>query len=200
MDNVNARPLTDILSAMSSKNDSDVALVTKAYTFAEAAHKDQKRYSGSPYFTHPAEVGFLLSSAGLDAAVVAAGLLHDTIEDAGVKPEQVIEIFGQEVLTLIEGVTKLGVLRYRGLERHTESLRKLFAATAKDIRVLIIKLMDRLHNARTLEYVPNIEKRTRIACIHGRVKTLIAIGLWKCDIVFNLTGNRSPMSVNDAEC
>src|SRR3989344_4975605 len=160
---VNARPLAEILAAMSSKNDADTALVTNAYTLAEEAHKDQKRYSGDPYFTHTAEVGFLLADAGLDAQAIAAGLLHDTIEDAGVKPKKIAEDFGADVLSLVEGVTKLGTLRYRGLERHTESLRKLFAATAKDIRVLIIKLMDRLHNARTLEHVPRPEKRTRIA-------------------------------------
>ena len=94
---------------------------------------------------------------------ITAGLLHDTIEDAGVKPKMIEEQFGPEVLSLVEGVTKLGTLRYRGMERHTESLRKLFAATAKDIRVLIIKLMDRLHNARTLAHVPKVEKRMRIA-------------------------------------
>src|SRR3989338_2505766 len=158
-----ARPLAEILAAMSSKNDADTALVTNAYNLAEEAHKDQKRYSGDPYFTHTAEVGFLLADAGLDAQAIAAGLLHDTIEDAGVKPKKIEEEFGADVLSLLEGVTKLGTLRYRGLERHTESLRKLFAATAKDIRVLIIKLMDRLHNARTLEHVPRPEKRLRIA-------------------------------------
>lgn len=163
MSTVNARPLSEILAAMTSKNEVDVALVSKAYEFSQKAHESQRRYSGDPYFTHPAEVGFLLATAGLDPAAVAAGLLHDTIEDAGVKEETIRELFGAEILTLIDGVTKLGVLRYRGLERHTESLRKLFAATAKDIRVLIIKLMDRLHNARTLEHVPNLEKRTRIA-------------------------------------
>ncbi|HTR19150.1 MAG TPA: RelA/SpoT family protein [Candidatus Paceibacterota bacterium] len=157
------RPLKEILDAMSSKDTSDIDLVSKAYEFAETAHKDQKRYSGDPYFIHPAEVGFSLAQAGMDAHAIAAGLLHDTIEDAGVKPATIEEQFGKEVLTLVEGVTKLGALRYRGLERHTESLRKLFAATAKDIRVLIIKLMDRLHNARTLEFVPKEEKRTRIA-------------------------------------
>jgi GTP diphosphokinase / guanosine-3',5'-bis(diphosphate) 3'-diphosphatase len=163
MSTVNARPLAEILAAMTSKDESDIALVTKAYEFSKQAHEGQKRYSGNPYFTHPAEVGLLIATAGLDPAAVAAGLLHDTIEDAGVKEETIRELFGTEVLTMIDGVTKLGVLRYRGLERHTESLRKLFAATAKDIRVLIIKLMDRLHNARTLEFVPNVEKRTRIA-------------------------------------
>ncbi|MCE9541513.1 HD domain-containing protein [Candidatus Kaiserbacteria bacterium] len=157
------RPLAEILAEMTSKKPEDVALVTKAYEFSKEAHKDQKRYSGDNYFVHPAEVGFLLAQVGMDAHSIAAGLLHDTIEDAGVKPATIEQEFGKETLSLVQGVTKLGTLRYRGLERHTESLRKLFAATAKDIRVLIIKLMDRLHNARTLEHVPKVEKRTRIA-------------------------------------
>jgi len=148
---------------MSRKDAGDVELVTKAYEFSQEAHKEQKRYSGDPYFIHPAEVGFLLAEAGMGPRTIAAGLLHDTIEDAGVKPKDIEEKFGAEVLSLVQGVTKLGTLRYRGLERHTESLRKLFAATAKDIRVLIIKLMDRLHNARTLAHVPKPEKRERIA-------------------------------------
>ena len=163
MNSANPRPLPDILAAMSGKSDPDITLVTKAYELSKEAHKDQKRYSGDSYFIHPAEVGLLLAEAGMDAQAIAAGLLHDTIEDAGVKPKTIEEQFGPEVLSLVEGVTKLGTLRYRGMERHTESLRKLFAATAKDIRVLIIKLMDRLHNARTLAHVPKIEKRTRIA-------------------------------------
>ncbi len=158
-----ARPLSDILAAMSTKDEKDVALVTKAYELSKTAHGEQKRYSGDPYFIHPAEVGYYLAAAGLDAHAIAAGLLHDTIEDAGLAAVTIEEQFGAEVLSLVEGVTKLGALRYRGLERHTESLRKLFAATAKDIRVLIIKLMDRLHNARTLEHVPRPEKRLRIA-------------------------------------
>jgi GTP pyrophosphokinase len=160
---VKARPLKEILDAMSSKEAADIDLVSNAYEFSENAHAPQKRYSGDPYFVHPAEVGYLLAEAGLDAQTIAAGLLHDVIEDAGVKPATIEERFGKDVLTLVEGVTKLGTLRYRGLERHTESLRKLFAATAKDIRVLIIKLMDRLHNARTLAHVPTPEKRIRIA-------------------------------------
>ncbi len=137
--------------------------ISSAYEFSEKAHTGTLRYSGDPYFVHPAEVAWYLARAGLDAQTISAGLLHDVIEDANVKPEEIRELFGEDVLSLVQGVTKLGTLRYRGLERHTESLRKLFAATAKDIRVLIIKLMDRLHNARTLEHVPKVEKRTRIA-------------------------------------
>ncbi len=157
------RNLEDILQAMPSKAAPDIDLVTRAYNFSIDAHKDQKRYSGDPYTVHTTNVGFSLAEAGLDAQTIAAGLLHDTIEDAGAKAKDIEEQFGTEVLHLVEGVTKLGALRYRGLERHTESLRNLFAATAKDIRVLIVKLMDRLHNARTLKHVPSPEKRKRIA-------------------------------------
>lgn len=157
------RSTSEIIEKMSSKEAKDVELVVKAYEFSREAHKNQKRYSGDPYFVHPAEVGFILAQSGADAETIAAGMLHDTIEDAGVKPKTIEEEFGENVLSLVAGVTKLGTLRYRGMERHTESLRKLFAATAQDIRVLLIKLVDRLHNAYTLEHVPNDEKRTRIA-------------------------------------
>src|SRR3989344_3424234 len=157
------RPVAEIITEMAGTSETDRKLVREAYEFAAEAHKEQKRYSGDPYFTHTAEVGYLLAQVGMDAPAIAAGLLHDTIEDAGVTPKTISEKFGPEVFQLVEGVTKLGALRYRGMERHTESLRKLFAATAQDIRVLIIKLMDRLHNARTLEHVPREDKRKRIA-------------------------------------
>ncbi|TSC86515.1 MAG: GTP pyrophosphokinase [Parcubacteria group bacterium Gr01-1014_8] len=147
---------------MTSKEAADVSMISKAYEFSRDAHKDQTRYSGEPYFLHPAEVGFTLAEIGMDAETIAAGLLHDSMEDAGVSAATIEKEFGQEVLFLVRGVTKLGALRYRGLERHTESLRRLFAATAEDIRVLIIKLMDRLHNVTTLEHVPE-HKRKRIA-------------------------------------
>ena len=145
------KPLSEILAAMQSKSEADVALVTKAYEFAEKAHAPQKRYSGEPYFIHIAHVGHSIAEIGMDAETIAAGLLHDTVEDVHVSEETIEKEFGPEVRNLVHGVTKLGALKYRGMERHTESLRKLFAATAEDIRVLIIKLMDRLHNAQTLE-------------------------------------------------
>ena len=158
-----SKSLAEILAVMQHTDPSGVALVSHAYEFSKNAHEGQKRYSGDPYFTHAAEVGFYLAEAGLDPRAIAAGLLHDTIEDAKVTPETIAAEFGEEVRMLVEAVTKLGTLRYHGMERHTESLRKLFAATAKDIRVLIIKLMDRLHNSRTFEHLPNPEKRARIA-------------------------------------
>src|SRR5262249_34177238 len=97
-----------------------VKLVSDAYAFSKKSHGEQRRYSGDLYFSHPAEVGFLLATIGMDPETIAAGLLHDVIEDAGVKPSTVETEFGSDVLLLVQGVTKLGALRYRGLERHTE--------------------------------------------------------------------------------
>ncbi len=154
--------LKEILDFMPSPSDEDRALVEKAFNFAQEAHKDQKRFSGEPYFVHLGRVAKSLAELGMGAKTVAAGLLHDTIEDTGALPETIEKEFGKEVLFLVEGVTKLGHLKYHGVERHRESLRKLLVATGQDARVLIIKLMDRLHNMRTLEFVPQ-EKQRRIA-------------------------------------
>lgn len=156
------KPLKDILALLPAGDEGGRDLVSRAYTFAENSHKEQKRYSGDPYFIHVAEVAHSLAAIGMDASTIAAGLLHDTVEDGGATEEQIKNQFGDEVAGLVDGVTKLGYIRYRGMERHTESLRKLFAATAEDIRVLIVKLMDRLHNVGTLEFVPK-EKQKRIA-------------------------------------
>src|SRR3989344_7644850 len=152
----------DIINKMDSPTKEDIALVTRAYQFAENAHKDHKRYSGEPYFIHLFETGKTLAELGMDPETIAAGLLHDSIEDVGVKEEDIEKEFGKEILFLIQGVTKLGTLKYRGATRHVESLRKLFVAMADDIRVIIIKLVDRLHNMRTLEHVPT-HKQKRIA-------------------------------------
>lgn len=154
--------LKTILAHLSSNQKEDLALVEKAYRFAEDAHKEHKRYSGEPYFVHLSAVADMLADMGMSPKTVAAGLLHDTIEDTGVTPQKIREEFGDEILFLVEGVTKLGSVRYHGTDRHNESLRKLFVATSEDIRVLIIKLVDRLHNMQTLEHVPK-EKQTRIA-------------------------------------
>jgi GTP pyrophosphokinase len=152
----------EILAEMHNATPEDTALVEKAYAFAEKAHKDHKRFSGEPYFVHPAAVAKQLAALGMDSHTIAAGLLHDAIEDAMATPEEVDKEFGKDVLFLVEGVTKLGKHKYRGAERHAESLRRLLVATSADIRVLIIKLIDRLHNMETLEHVPEL-KRKRIA-------------------------------------
>jgi len=170
----------EILQKMSSPSPEELALVEKAYNFAAEAHKDHKRFSGEPYLVHLVETAKGLAGLGMGPKTVAAGLLHDAIEDAGVAPETIEKEFGKEIRFLVEGVTKLGRLKYRGAERHRESLRKLLVATGKDARVLIIKLMDRLHNMRTLKYVPE-EKRARIALetleIYAAIAHRLGMGL-----------------------
>lgn len=170
----------DIIQEMGAPTPEDKLLIEKAYAFAEEAHKGHTRFSGEPYFVHLVETAKGLARLGLGAQTIAAGLLHDSIEDVQVKPEEIEHVFGKEVRFLVEGVTKLGRLKYRGAERHRESLRKLLVATGKDARVLIIKLMDRLHNMQTLSHVPE-EKRKRIALetleIYGAIAHRLGMGV-----------------------
>lgn len=152
----------DIIKHIDNPTNEDRQLVEEAFAFAEKAHAGYIRYSGEPYMNHLASVGKIIAEMGMGARTIAAGLLHDTIEDTDVTPEDIKQKFGEEILFLVEGVTKLSSVRYYGSDRHNESLRKLFVATSQDIRVLIIKLADRLHNMQTLQHVP-IEKQLRIA-------------------------------------
>lgn len=153
----------EITDSMQDPSRKDIALIEKAFAFAKKAHEGQRRFSGEPYFNHVYATGKNLADFGMDSTTIAAGFLHDTLEDACVDEQDLKKEFGDEIVFLVKGVTKLGKLRYRGLDRHIESLRKLFIATAKDIRVLIIKLADRLHNVSTLEGHPKQAKRKRIA-------------------------------------
>jgi len=153
---------TDIIGQFENPTEADKLLINKAYDFANKAHEGFIRYSGEPYMTHLAEVGYMIAEMGLGPRTVSAGLLHDVIEDTAVTPDDIRENFGEEILFLVEGVTKLSSVRYYGTDRHNESLRKLFVATSQDIRVLVVKLNDRLHNMKTLAYVP-VEKQSRIA-------------------------------------
>jgi len=152
----------DILNLIKSNSKKDIDLVGRAFDFSQKAHQEQKRFSGEPYFVHALETAKILADLGMTATTVSAGLLHDCLEDANIPREVIEKEFGKEILFLIEGVTKLGKLKYRGAERHKESLRKLFVAISQDIRVIIIKLADRLHNMQTLKYVPE-HKQERIA-------------------------------------
>ncbi|MDO8567047.1 MAG: HD domain-containing protein [bacterium] len=152
----------EIIGEMSGATPEDIALIEKAYEFSKKAHEGQKRYSGEPYFIHPAATAKTLAEYGMDVMTIAAGLLHDAVEDARVSRTDIEKEFGKELLFIVDGVTKLGTHRYRGAERHAESLRRLLVATASDIRVLIVKLADRKHNMQTLEHVPE-HKRRRIA-------------------------------------
>lgn len=163
----------------------DKALIEKACIFAEKAHHGQSRKSGEPYYNHVFSTGLNLATLKMDADTIAAGIMHDVLEDTTVTPQQMTEAFGPRIVSLVEGVTKLGKLRYSGAERHVESLRKFFVAMADDIRVVVIKLCDRLHNIQTLQYV-SPEKQRRIALetleIHARLADRLGMGRLKAQL------------------
>jgi len=154
--------VNNLLSLLTKSSSEEKELVKKAYDFAKVAHEGQKRLSGEPYFNHLFATAKSIAELGMDAVTVSAGFLHDTLEDTQTKPETIEKEFGKDVLFIVGGVSKLGALKYRGADRHNESLRKLLLATSKDLRVLIVKFCDRLHNMRTLSFLPP-EKQGRIA-------------------------------------
>lgn len=154
------KEITDLIIGGVNKKEEE--LIAAAFNFSEKAHTGQKRMSGEPYFNHVFETAKILAGLGMDGQTIASGLLHDVLEDTEVTEEEMGKEFGENILFLVKGVTKLGTLKYRGHERHVESLRKFFVAMAQDLRVVIIKFADRLHNLRTLEFVRE-DKRSRIA-------------------------------------
>jgi len=156
--------ITDILDQASVYNvDADLDLVERAYVYSARIHDGQVRLSGEPYLSHPLEVAGLLTQLKLDTVSLAAGLLHDALEDTHATTEDLTAMFGPEVTHIVEGVTKLSTLSFRSSEaRQAESIRKMILAMADDIRVILIKLCDRLHNMRTLKYQKE-EKQIRIA-------------------------------------
>jgi guanosine-3',5'-bis(diphosphate) 3'-pyrophosphohydrolase len=144
--------------------DADEALLNRAYVFSMQAHGSQKRASGDPYFSHPIEVAGILTDLHLDAETIATAILHDTIEDTVATPEEIERLFGPSVARLVDGVTKLSKIEAQTEnERAAENLRKFLLAMSDDIRVLLVKLADRLHNMRTLHHIAKPEKRRRIA-------------------------------------
>jgi guanosine-3',5'-bis(diphosphate) 3'-pyrophosphohydrolase len=154
----------DVIEKVRAANpDADTELLHKAYAFGAFEHKGQVRRSGEPYFIHPLEVADILADMRLDPVAIAAGLLHDIVEDTPNTIEKVRELFGEQVAHVVEGVTKLSTLQFSSSEeRQAESFRKMLLAMVDDIRVILVKLADRLHNMRTLHHLPE-ERRLRIA-------------------------------------
>lgn len=161
----------------------DLPMIVSAYEFAFQAHGDQKRSSGEPYIVHPLSVAWILVSLGMDTECVCAGLLHDVVEDTGHTLDDICKLFGQNIAQLVDGVTKLVQMKQMVLnkeEQQMESVRKMLFAMAKDIRIIIIKLADRLHNMRTLHFLPP-EKRNRISkeTLYVYAPMADQLGIWK---------------------
>jgi GTP pyrophosphokinase len=156
--------LEDILEKVASYNPSaDLDMIKKAYVFSAMVHQGQSRMSGEPYLNHPLGVAHIIAGMEMDSVAVATGFLHDTIEDTHTTLEKIKELFGDEVTTLVDGLTKLSKMTFNNSEdREAESFRKMLIAMAKDIRVVVIKLADRLHNLRTLDALPT-NRQVKIA-------------------------------------
>src|SRR6186713_1720136 len=154
----------DLIEKVRATNpDADVELLRRAYVFSAYEHKGQVRHSGEPYLVHPLEVADLLADMKLDVVAVAAGLLHDIVEDTQTSIERIQELFGADIAHVVEGVTKLGAIPFSSSEeRQAENFRKMLLAMVDDIRVILVKLADRLHNMRTLHHLPE-ERRIKIA-------------------------------------
>ena len=140
----------------------DIDIIEKAYNFASEAHKSQKRESGEPYIIHPIDVAEILAELGMDTNTIAAGLLHDVLEDTDCTYKEMSDMFNEEIASLVNGVTKLGKIEYKSKqEQQADNVRKMLLAMAKDIRVIIIKLADRLHNMRTLKFMPKEKQKLK---------------------------------------
>ncbi len=152
--------INDIFQAIPDITARGKTLLEKAYKFAQKAHDGQLRKSGEPYFVHVFKTAKNLADLGMGPTVITAGFLHDVLEDTKTTEEELTKEFNQEIVSLVKGVTKLGTVKYKGIERNVENLRRFFVSMTEDLRVLVIKLADRLHNIETLEHVrPDKQKR-----------------------------------------
>ena len=154
-ENIEQKTIDDIIARVKKKNKrADIKLISRAYNFAKEKHGDQLRKSGEPYIIHPVQVAYILADLGLDESTICAALLHDVVEDTEVTHEDIVQLFSKEIADMVDGVTKLSKLNYESVEEaQVENYRKMFLAMGKDIRVIMIKLADRLHNMRTLKYL-----------------------------------------------
>ncbi|OGH87512.1 MAG: hypothetical protein A3J93_03210 [Candidatus Magasanikbacteria bacterium RIFOXYC2_FULL_42_28] len=163
-------------------NKTQIDLVRRAYAFADSAHAGQMRKTGVPYIQHPLAAAHILAQMEIDPQIVAAALLHDVPEDTERTLEDIEKEFGADISNMIRGITKLGKLKYRGVERYIENLRKMFMAMAEDIRVMLIKFADRIHNLSTLDGLPE-KKRQRVASesleIYAPIANRLGIGEFK---------------------
>ncbi|MCS7187862.1 MAG: HD domain-containing protein, partial [Armatimonadota bacterium] len=175
-------PIEILLRRVSQlRSEADLELIEHAYRFADWAHSGQTRLSGEPYITHPWNVALIVTDMGLDDQSIAAALLHDVVEDTEVELPTIKQEFGEEVAQLVEGVTKLRRLQFHTLrQEQVENLRKVLVAMAQDVRVILIKLADRLHNLRTLDPLPE-EKRKATAFETLQIYAPIAhrLGIWR---------------------
>ena len=155
MSEVKEYTLDDVIKEMKKHNRKiDTKLISRAYDLAKSQHEGQLRKSGEPYIIHPVQVAYILATLGLDDSTICAALLHDVVEDTNITKKDIIEKFGEEIANMVDGVTKLSKLEYATIEeQQVENYRKMFLAMGKDIRVILIKLSDRLHNMRTLQYM-----------------------------------------------
>lgn len=183
---LDGRTINDVIAIIKQQHpESDTDIVQHAFEYARDAHGDQKRKSGDLYITHPLSTALTLAELGMDVPTIAAGLLHDVPEDTERTLDDVKKEFGEEIAFLVEGITKLGQLKYRGIDRYVENLRRMFVAMAQDVRVIVIKFADRIHNLRTLESLPP-EKRRRIALesleIYAPIANRLSMGQMKGDL------------------
>lgn len=171
----------DFLAEVRKYNpNANLPLISKAYDFAKNAHEGQRRLCGRPHFMHVQEVSYMLVKLGLDSNTIAAGLLHDVIEDTKIKPEELEKNFGKEILNLVEGVTKTQSLKLSPAQSKAENLRKIILAAMKDVRVILIKLADRLHNMRTLKYQDKESQlRTAKETLEVYVPIAYKLGMYK---------------------
>ncbi len=175
----------EILKERTDWTKEEIELISKAVSFSQEKHKEQKRNNGEPYANHVIITGRILAELNMDTTTIVAGVLHDILEDTETTEKEFEKEFGKEILFLVKSVTKLPKLKYQGEERYAESLRKFFVSMASDVRVVVIKLADRLHNMQTLENVRE-DKRKRIALetleIHAKLATKFGMQILKVQL------------------